>query len=147
MPGQIRIVTETQTSFQGPSQVPTLVASCARNGSGSSLRSMVQSSLPGVAATRHLHSLLRYDSCISSQHGSPYRLKPLSERIQLLYAKSSAGSQSAFTQQVVVCVREELDSSGISTKLIGLKLAVMARKSVKQRAIIMNAARGDILFT
>jgi hypothetical protein len=113
----------------------------------SSLRSMVQSSLPGVAATRHLHSLLRYDSRISSQHGSPYRLKPSSERIQLLYAKSSAWSQRAFTQQVVVCVREELDSSGISTKLIGLKLAVMARKSVQHRAITMNAARGDILFT
>jgi hypothetical protein len=69
-----------------------------------------------------------------------------SERIQLVYAKLSAGSQSALTQQAVVCVREELDASRVSTKPIGLKLAVMARiMSVQHRAIIMNTVRGDIL--
>jgi hypothetical protein len=47
----------------------------------------------------------------------------------------------------VVCVREELDSSGVTTKPIGLKVVVVARiMSVQHRAIIMNTVRGDILL-
>jgi hypothetical protein len=57
------------------------------------------------------------------------------------------GLQGAFTQQFVVCAKEELGVFEVTAKLIGLIMPVMAAKtSMQHKTMAMNTAFDVILF-